>query len=353
MKTNPISAVFAAGVAIRNTLYDRGVFKARKLSRPVVSVGNLSVGGSGKTPFVIALGMLLKDRGIEFDILSRGYGRQSAEVAVVDPEGSPAQFGDEPLLIARKLKAPVIVGADRYQAGLLAEQRFRSQLHLLDDGFQHRRLHRDYDIVMVPGSDLEDTPLPIGRLREPLASLRRADAVVSDRGASAAPQPAGSETGASSAPEILQQLAQRIQQALQGGGSVSASLHVLPLEIWRMKRNVYLEETTKKPLAFCGIARPGQFYEHLHGLGIELAGAVSFPDHHRYTEQDVARLSRAKSAAGADGFLTTEKDAINLGALAGRLQPLNVARLRLVLEDPERALSSLLGTLERRCGCRF
>lgn len=120
-----------------------------------------------------------------------------------------------------------------------------------------------------------------------------------------------------------------------------------------MKRNVYLDETSRRPLAFCGIGRPRQFFAHLQELGIELAGAISFPDHHRYTEHDVARLERARSAAGADGFIATEKDAINLGPWAGRLRPFNVARLRLVLEDPEPALRSLLSTLEKRCGCRF
>jgi tetraacyldisaccharide 4'-kinase len=344
MRVNPFSGVFGAAVAIRNALYDRGAVKVLKLSRPVVSVGNLSVGGSGKTPFVIDLGLLLKERGIEFDILSRGYGRRSAAVAVVDPEGSPAQFGDEPLLIARKLQVPVVVGPDRYQAGLLAEQKFSSQLHLLDDGFQHRRLHRDYDIVMVPASDVEDTLLPVGRLREPLSSLRRADAVVSDHGETARARAAGSIGVA--AQEI-------IQRVLHGRRPPATALHVVPVEIWRMKRNVYLDESTRRPLAFCGIARPRQFFEHLEGLGLELAGTLSFADHHRYTEQDLARLLHSKAAAGADGYITTEKDEINLGALAGRLESLNVARLRLVLEDPEQALSSLLSTLERRCGCRF
>jgi tetraacyldisaccharide 4'-kinase len=341
---NPLSAIFGAGVALRNELYDRGVFKTRKLSRPVVSVGNISLGGTGKTPFVIALGQLLKARGIAFDVLSRGYGRRSVETAVVDPNGTPEHFGDEPLLIARKLDAPVIVGADRHRTGLLAEQKYASKLHLLDDGFQHRRLHRDFDIVMAPASDLEDTLLPIGRLREPLSSLWRADVVVSDRG--------------ESAPEIasfvLGRSARSLNAVMQGEKPpATPSLHVLPVEIWRMKRNVYLEETSQKPLAFCGIARPRQFFGHLQELGIELAGAVSFSDHHRYNENDLARLLRAKSSTGADGFITTEKDAINLGTLADRLQPLRIAQLRLILEDPEQALGTLLSTLERRCGCRF
>ncbi len=157
---NPLSAMFGAGVAVRNRLYDRKFFAIRKLSRPVVSVGNISVGGSGKTPFVIALGGLLKESGILFDVLSRGYGRSSREVLVVDPDGEPERFGDEPLLIARKLQVPVIVGTDRYEAGRLAEEKFPSKLHLLDDGFQHRKLHRDFDIVLLQAEDLSAPLLP-------------------------------------------------------------------------------------------------------------------------------------------------------------------------------------------------
>src|SRR5215472_3816311 len=114
---NPLSAIFGVSVAIRNGLFNRRLLAVKKLTRPVVSVGNLSVGGSGKTPFVIALGSLLQARGIAFDVLSRGYGRGNKEIAIVDPKGLPWDFGDEPLLIARKLQVPVIVGADRYQAG--------------------------------------------------------------------------------------------------------------------------------------------------------------------------------------------------------------------------------------------
>ena len=141
-------------------------------------MGNLSVGGAGKTPFFILLGQLLQARGIVFDVLSRGYGRASRGVAFVDPNGSPCDFGDEPLLIARHLNVPVVVGEDRYAAGVAAEQKFGPQVHLLDDGFQHRALARDFDIVLVTGDDLHDKLLPAGRLREPLAALRRADAVV-------------------------------------------------------------------------------------------------------------------------------------------------------------------------------
>jgi tetraacyldisaccharide 4'-kinase len=341
---NPLSAIFASGVALRNALYDRGALKVQRLTRPVVSVGNISVGGSGKTPFVIALGELLKERGIAFDVLSRGYGRDSAETAVVDPRGSPAYFGDEPLLIARKLQAPVIVGPDRYRAGLLAEKKFDVKLHILDDGFQHRRLHRDFDIVLVPASDLDDTLLPVGRLREPISSLRRANAVVYDM-ESAEPE-LQSRRGAADSLE-------RVERVMGFEENPEAPLVMVNAETWKIKRRTYVDEAPIKPLAFCGIARPQKFFTQLRDLGLHLAETVAFPDHHRYTESNVHRLLRLKSSTGAGGFITTEKDAVNLGALAGGLQPLQIAQLRLILEDPENALSTMLNTLEERCGCRF
>jgi tetraacyldisaccharide 4'-kinase len=315
-----LSQVFAAGVALRNGLYDCGVFKARRLSRPVVSVGNISVGGSGKTPFVIALGELLKERGIAFDVLSRGYGRRSATIALVDANGSPKLFGDEPLLIARTLRVPVIVGGDRYQAGVLAEKTVNGELHLLDDGFQHRKLHRDFDIVMLPAADVQAVLLPLGRLREPLSALRRADAVaVSDEGA----------------PEEV------ARQWLR-----------TPENVWRVQRNLELDRPERRVVAFCGIARPAQFFEQLRSLQLELAITIAFSDHHRYTGSDMARLLQARSASRAGGFITTEKDLINLGSLAEQLQPVSAAKLRLRL-DGETVARTLLETLEGRCGCRF
>jgi tetraacyldisaccharide 4'-kinase len=309
---NPFSAIFGAGVALRNTLYDRRVFNVRRLSRPVVSVGNLSVGGTGKTPFVITLGRLLTERGIAVNVLSRGYGRSAVHLSRVDPDGTPEQFGDEPLLIARELRAPVFVGAARYQAGLLAEKECESKLHLLDDGFQHRQLHRDFDIVLLPAADLTESLLPLGRLREPVSSLRRADVVATE------------------------------------------SKQFLPdTAVWNVRRELTVDVPSQPVIAFCGIARPAQFYAQLRELNIEVADTASFPDHHRYTSSDVDRLLRLKISCGACACVTTEKDIINLGSFAGRLQPLYVARLKIVLDNPDEAISTLLTTLERRCGCRF
>jgi tetraacyldisaccharide 4'-kinase len=308
---NPLSAIFGAGVATRNALYDRGVFPVKKLARPVVSIGNISVGGSGKTPFVIALGQLLAERGITFDVLSRGYGRASTGIAVVDPSGSPAQFGDEPLLIARKLQAPVIVGADRYQAGLLAERKFSSKLHLLDDGFQHRRLHRDFDIVLLPKEDQAGSLLPTGRLREPISALKRTDAIV-----------------------LFDSQAQAIEAK----------------RIWHAARKIELPVAARKTIAFSGIARPQQFLAGLQSSRLEIAGALTFRDHHRYQQRDIDRLLQFKKQTGVDGFITTEKDLINLGPLASQLPPLLTAGLRIEIESAEQVVIEMIKTIEQRSG---
>jgi tetraacyldisaccharide 4'-kinase len=308
---NPLSAIFGAGVAMRNALYDRRTFQVKKLSRPVISIGNISVGGSGKTPFVIALGQLLAERGIAFDVLSRGYGRTSTEIAVVDPQGSPAQFGDEPLLIARKLQAPVIVGADRYRVGLLAEQKCSSKLHLLDDGFQHRRLHRDFDIVLLPAEDQAGCLLPAGRLREPLAALKRADAVV-----------------------LFDSQAQQVQAK----------------SVWRARRVIEQPVAAGKTIVFSGIARPWQFLDGLKSSGMEIAGTLTFRDHHRYDQRDIDRLLALKKQTGADSFITTEKDLINLGTLATQLFPLMTAGLRIELKSPQQVLTEIIKIIEERSG---
>ena len=274
---NPLTGLYGAATALRNTLFDRGVLPSRRLERPVVSVGNLSAGGSGKTPFVIALGEMLKARGIPFDVLSRGYGRKTRGVLIIGTGGNAADFGDEPLLIARRLGVPVIVGESRYEAGRVAERKFQPQLHILDDGFQHRSLVRDFDIVLMTERDFDDRLLPSGRLREPLSSLRRADAIV---------LPAGL---AVDHPALRRKL------------------------IWRIERELVLPSLPSAPVVFCGIARPEQFFAQVRAAGITPAAEVIFRDHHAYDRDDIQALIGARRDLQAGGFLTTEKDAINLG----------------------------------------
>jgi tetraacyldisaccharide 4'-kinase len=309
---NPLSALFGAGVDLRNALYDRGRLRVRRLPAPVVSIGNLSLGGAGKTPFVIALGELLKARGIEFDVLTRGYGRQTRGPARVDPSGSTRQFGDEPLLIARRLGVPVFVGGRRHEAGVLAERSLQPRLHLLDDGFQHRQLARDFDIVLLTPEDAQDRLLPVGRLRETLGALRRADAVVLTPGAS------------------------------PDGLPISGKL------LWRVRRSIAVEQAPPRPVAFCGIARPQRFFQELRDAGVQAVAEVHFRDHHAYTPADVARLLKLKQEHAAGGFAATEKDAMNLGALAELLQPLLRVRVIMELLEPQAAIDAMLSLIARR-----
>ncbi len=309
---NPLSSLFGLGVRARNTLYDRGLARAQRLSGPVVSIGNLSVGGSGKTPFVLLLGELLKARGVKFDILSRGYGRNARGIALVDPAGSPRDFGDEPLLMARRLSVPVVVGEIRHAAGVFAEQKFGPQLHLLDDGFQHRSLARDFDIVLVTPEDARDRLIPGGRLREPLTSLRRADAVVLTSGAS---------------PEAFP-----LDQKL----------------VWRARRGIVPTNVPARPVAFCGIARPKNFVAQLRTASIEPVAEAFYRDHHAYTEADIRDLLNLRQRSEADGFVTTEKDAVNLGGYLAALAPLAVVPVKMELADADNAVDTMLARIAER-----
>jgi tetraacyldisaccharide 4'-kinase len=312
---NFLSSIFGVGVRARNALYDRGIARARKLQGPVVSIGNLSVGGSGKTPFVLVLGELLEARGVKFDVLSRGYGRRTRGVARVDPGGLPRDFGDEPLLLARRLSVPVIVGEDRYEAGLFAEKSFSPQLHLLDDGFQHRALARDFDIVLVTPEDTRDRLLPAGRLREPVTSLSRADAVVLTSGAS--------------------------PESFPSNGKL----------LWRVRRGISVTNVPARPVVFCGIARPQSFLLQLRTAGIEPVAQALFRDHHAYTERDIQDLLKLRQQSEAEGFVTTEKDAINLGGFLDTLQPLAVIPVKMELMDAANAVDTMLRMIaERRAG---
>jgi len=321
---NPLSALFGAGVAMRNTLYDRGMLKQQRLGGPVVSIGNLCVGGTGKTPFTQLLGDLLMQRGIEFDVLSRGYGRESTEIKVVEPEGNPKDFGDEPLLLAKYFAAKqpenppkVIVGADRYEAGLFAEQKFGPRLHLLDDGFQHRALARDFDIVLLAPDDADQVLLPVGRLREPLTALKRAHAVVATDAVKVEAFPA------------------------------------MPPLVWRVDRDITIPEQMNreaKVLAFCAIARPHRFFTDLRRHGVQPVAELTFRDHHRYSASDVEKIIREISSSGADCCVTTIKDMMNLGDLVHRLAPIYAVRLLLKLREADAALEEIVKVIQQHKG---
>ncbi len=312
----PLNPLYRAGATVKNVLYDRGMLRVRRLDRPVVSVGSLSAGGAGKTPVVLMLAKLLRDVAISADVLTRGYGRTSQTVEQVDPRGEPNRFGDEPLEMAQSL--PVYVGAERYAAGVLAERTSEAALHLLDDGFQHRRLARNLELVLLTRDDVEDSLLPAGNLREPLASLRRADVVI---------------------------LREDEAEAL----SAIVAAHCRA-EVWTIRRELKIAEPLARPFVFCGIARPEGFVAMLRAAGCLPVGTMLFPDHHRYTEADIETVLRQAKASAANGFYTTRKDAVKI--LPGWVQrlatagPVHAPQLQVSLLEPEIAVERLRRLLQ-------
>ena len=279
------STLYAAVARRRRERYAARPELRHRLRRPVISVGNLAVGGRGKTPLVASLARLLHAAGERPAILSRGYGRalRDRDVVIVrDAAGIRADLarsGDEPLMLARQLPGiSVVVGADRYRAGCVAEEQLGASVHILDDGFQHLQLDRDLDLLILNRQDIEQPlTLPRGRLREPLDTIIVADALLTFD------------------PEIV----------------VEASGVDLP--IFRLKRSAAFYTADSRPaLAVAGIALPGRFFSDLEANGWTIAGRMAFADHHRYSRRDLDRIVREAARLRAARIVTTEKDFVRL-----------------------------------------
>jgi len=330
----PLVPVYRAALVVKEALHR----ETKRLQWPVVSVGSLSAGGAGKTPVVIALAQMLKARGWDVDVLSRGYGRSGSSVELV--EGADTlRFGDEPVLITQRAEVPVWVGADRFAVGSAAEsvpshssrKELRDEwgtqnagnrgVHLLDDGLQHRQLARAVDVVLVTAEDLEDTLLPAGNLREPLSALRRADFVAVRE-------------------EEIEGIEKRLKPLLREGTL-----------IWTVRRKLRFPEPLfvfsagLRPVAFCAIARPEGFARMLKEAGCGIVDTIFFSDHHAYDMVDVERIVELAKELKATGFVTTEKDAVKLTAAMREeletLGPVMVAALDVEFVFPERVAREL------------
>jgi len=291
-----LGAAYARAARARRAWYESHPRAVRSLSRPVVSVGNLSVGGSGKTPVVAALARLLVAMGERPAVLSRGYARRrTADGVVVAGDGSgpraPVEVtGDEPQMLARALAGvPVLVSPDRYLAGRLAERRFGCTVLLLDDGFQHLTLGRETDLVIVAGTDLDDRVLPDGRLREEPSALASADAVLVP-----GDDPDQDRVRARVDPAPVFAVTRRFGplRVTDGGGPVAAG--------------------AGRVVAVAGIARPARFFDVLGRQGCSVVHTIAFPDHHWFRPRDLERVAGAVREHGADLVVTTEKDAVRL-----------------------------------------
>lgn len=320
----PLGALYGSVGRARAALYRRGLLPRARLGGPVISVGSLSVGGSGKTPAVAMVAAMLHRHGLPVAVLSRGYGGSFAGDALVVSDGESVlagavEAGDEPVMLARDLPGVVVaVGPRRDRVGHAIEARFGRRVHVLDDGFQHLRLHRDLDLLCVTAADLEDQPLPAGRLRESVAAAARADAIL-----------------------------------LEADGESRVIASWPSDRVFRLRRRVLgffgrdgrPVPPPEGPLLLAGIARPDRFRKDAAHLLYSLAGEWIFPDHHRYSAADLAEIESRAREVRADAILTTAKDAERLPP---EWQPLPVVVLRICaeVEDPERLRRMMLPVAE-------
>ena len=327
-----LSAVYGHVAHLRRSWYERRPHTRRELHRPVVSIGNLAVGGSGKTPVAAAVARLLIEAGERPSILSRGFARRRpAEGVVVVSDGievlaSVDNSGDEPQMLARMLPSvPVLVSVDRYLGGSLAERRFGCTVHILDDGFQHLQLARTVDLLLVHSRDLSDRVLPAGRLRERHDAARAADALLVD--------------GTMEEAEV-------VSTAL----GVSTTFRIEPQ--FSAARWLRPESAPDDPpvggrvVAVTGIARPERFFDALRRLGWDVAREMAFPDHHWFSAADYTRIAAAVVDTRAVGVITTEKDAVRVRAT--RSEPVwAVLPMELAIEPRDAFAPWLLARLAR------
>lgn len=330
MIVSALSAAYGTVATWRRRWYTRAE-RQHHLSQPVISIGNLRVGGSGKTPVVAHIATLLLAHGERPSILSRGYARREATsgVTVVSDlttvRTDVAHAGDEPFLLAQMLPGvPVLVCPNRYEAGREAETRFGVTVHLLDDGFQHVKLARDIDLLLVDAGDLTDRVLPAGRLREPLANAASADALIGP--------PADRSAVAATADRFGISRTFTMTRALGTPTAVFGA--ALPVDA--------------PVCAAAGIARPERFFDDLRAAGFHVAGTLTFPDHHAYTAADLHRIVRTAMAHGALGVVTTEKDAVKMTGLEKPALPFSAVPLTTQIEPVGEFAPWLLAQLARR-----
>jgi tetraacyldisaccharide 4'-kinase len=315
---NAASLIYGAAATWRRRWYSRDPARRRWLDQPVVSVGNLRVGGSGKTPVVAAVARLLVARGERPSVLSRGYGRTAAKdgiTVVSDGRAIVANVdtaGDEPLMLARALpRVAVLVGADRYLCGRLAEEKLGVTVHLLDDGFQHFGLARDVDLLVTGEEDLADCPLPAGRLREPLAVAVYADAAL--------------------VAATYAEAAERVARALKLA-TVFRVARALGAPRWVATRETVVVPTDEPVFVVAGIASPERFFSDVASAGWRVVGTRAFRDHHPFSHREVVKIAAAARAAGATLVMTTEKDAVRFEAASIDGAPLVAVPLTVTIE---------------------
>lgn len=327
-----LSLFYSLSLRLRAFVYGAGLLRSRRLPRPVISVGNLTVGGTGKTPMVAWLARYLIGKGKRVVVLSRGYGGSAhGEIRMVsDGEAillSPDEAGDEPVLLAKTVPGlAVVIGADRYRAGVYALETLKPDIFILDDGFQHIRLQRDLNILLVDSRRPfgNGFTLPAGLLREPVVAASRADVVVATRSADGM----SLENPVPGKPFLM--AAHTLEGMLPLDGGTLAPLS-------RLKG--------VRVMAFSGIADPGSFFDALERAGVPLVATLAFPDHSTYGDEELTAICKLRDTSNIAILITTGKDAVKLTQFRDLLGPCVVASLQITFADArplEQAIEKLL-----------
>ena len=319
---------------VRNSLYERGIFKSTSLGAAAISIGNITVGGTGKTPFVAFAAEILAGQGERVCILTRGYGRENPRERVLVSDGEKIladveKAGDEPFELARKLlgKAIIVADANRVAAAKWAKEEFKITAFVLDDAFQHRRAKRDLDIVLLDATNPfgNSKTLPFGILREPLENLKRAGLIVITR-ANLVDE------------KLITNYKLRIANYNPDCPIFTAEnkiSNLVELKDFLEIPNPKSQIPNPKSLAFCALGNPDNFFEQLKLENFDLTATRKFPDHHRYAQADIEKLEAEAKQTGAESLLTTAKDAVKLTNLKFEL-PCFVVENKLIFDDEKK-----------------
>jgi tetraacyldisaccharide 4'-kinase len=341
---SPFGWVYGLAAGTRNRFYDRDIFKGYPLGAFSVSIGNLTTGGTGKTPLVAYVSTLLAENGKKVCILTRGYGRRNSSERILVSDGMKVLTdartgGDEPVELAHKLlgKAAIVADRDRVAAAEWAREHLGSTAFVLDDAFQHRRALRDLDIVCIDSTNPfgNGKVLPAGILRENLSSLSRADAVVITRCDLVRSTMEIEETVRLNAPDI---------PIFHSSNKISKLSELNDISGRETAAKAGTEDLHSPAFAFCGLGNPSNFFRQLEKEGFKLAGRKIFADHHFYSDKDLAEIEGRARSVGAECLITTVKDAVRLTEMKVSL-PCYVAEIHTVITDPE-AFREMIFSLE-------
>lgn len=331
----PFSLIYAGVMSLRNWMFDREILRTTAFPIPVISVGNITAGGTGKTPFVIALTQLLMQNGYKVGVLSRGYGRKSKTQEIITSEDQPSitpeKTGDEPLLIARKCPGVVvIIDADRVKAAETAIRQFSCSVLVADDAFQHRYLRRNLDIVLWDGFDIPQYSgvIPGGRLREKMSGIRRASMLVFTK----------DQNVPESSRNFFKKIAPNVPQ-------FTAPLTIR--KIYRFDDHTEVDSLVlknKTVLAFCGIGNPERFFQTIEYFHPKVTIRKTFNDHFRYKSRTVAALFDQFNFEHCDYLITTEKDAVNLASVLPKIPNLFILEIGLNIKEAAPEILSRIPT---------